>query len=73
MVSSIVVIEKDVVICHAMLFNIVYLLSVSSSRKIADTIQKRKVMDLMNTFYQNSLLRDSIEELDQLYCKLIKK
>ena len=51
MVSSIAVIAKDVVNCHALLFNIVLLLSISSGRKIADTIQKRKAMDLMNTFY----------------------
>ena len=73
MVSSIAVIEKDVVNCHALLFNIVHLLSISSGRKIADTIQKRKAMDLMNTFYQNFLLQDSMKELDQLYCKFIKK
>ena len=73
MVSSIAVIAKDVVNCHALLFNIVHLLSISSGRKIADTIQKRKAMDLMNTFYQNFFLQDSMKELDQLYCKLIKK
>lgn len=72
--ANIAAIEKGVVNCHVPVVQYrASPFSISSSRKTEDTIQKCKAMDLMNIFYQDFLLRDPIEELDQLYCKLIRK